>query len=111
MGVESMLEPKLPLPFLVGSQRLYCNSDPDAGTGCGGTMPDDHAFLFAPETGGPPLLLGTSQAGSLPITLGNGTVQHLSLLTLRSYVTGGCDDYWNWAWYGTGHKGANGEPD
>jgi hypothetical protein len=112
-GVESMLDPKLPLPFAVGLQQLYCNSDPDAGRGCGGTdlLPDDYAFLFGAPSGETPLLLGTSQSGTLALTLGSGTVQHLSLYTLRSFVTGGCDDYWNWAWHATGHAGASGDPD
>ena len=113
VGVESMLEPKLPLPFAVGVQQLYCNPDPDAGIGCGGsgTSPDDYAFVFVPQTGEPPLLLGTSQSGTLAFTLDSGVVQHLSLLTLRSFVTGACDDYNNWAWWGVGHAGPNGELD
>ena len=112
-GVESMLEPELPLPFEVARRQLYCNTDPDAGQGCGATgIPiDDYAFEFEPRTGEPSLLLATSQTGTLAITLGNGTTQHLSLLTLRCYMTGGCDDYWNWAWWGIGHAGPSGDPD
>jgi hypothetical protein len=113
VGVESMLTPELPLPFAVARQELYCNPDPSGTSHCGGSdnLPDDYAFEFAPQTGEPSLALGTGQIGNLAITLGSGAVQHLSLLTIRCFITGACDDYSNWAWWATGHKGASGDPD
>jgi hypothetical protein len=113
VGVESMLRPKLPLPFSVVRQALYCNPDPSGTSHCGGNdnLPDDYACEFAPLGGEPPLRLGTYQTGTLAITLGSGAIQHLSLLTIRCFITGACDDYSNWAWWATGRAGASGDPD
>jgi hypothetical protein len=40
-----------------------------------------------------------------------GVIQHLKVYTVRCFMTGGCDDYSNWAWWATGHAGVSGNPD
>ncbi len=40
--------------------------------------------------------MGATADWSIPI---NGGVQSLRVRNLRSFETGACDDYWNWAWW------------
>ena len=83
------------LPFKIGptevavaSKPLGCTK-PDAST-CGGKG-DSYVFEFAAADGAS-LLVPMGQA--LPWTVGG---QNVVVRNHRSFVTGYCDDYWNWA--------------
>jgi hypothetical protein len=75
----------------VTPSRLGCVTD--AGPGCI-TMPaavDSYAFQFS-AAGSPSLVVGMGQSRSWRV---NG--QEMVVRNLRSYESGFCDDYWNWA--------------
>jgi hypothetical protein len=74
---------------------LHCVAD--AGAGCGGGPADDFALRFTLAGAGAPLTLGMGQAAELPP--GAAASARYRASDLRSYESGYCDDYWNWAWF------------
>ena len=108
-GVDSTVQPSMPVPFSVAPRALFCNPNPSTTQACGGAVPpDDYALVFTPVTGEPPLSLATGKTGTLALTTALG-LQHLTVHNLRSYQTANCDDYWNWGWWAAGHADATGQ--
>jgi hypothetical protein len=79
-------------PFSVGKLPLNCYDDPP---GCGAAA-DDYAFVFTLGAGDPGTVVGMGQSKVLSTPL-----QPMLVHDLRSYESGACDDYWNWAWWAT----------
>jgi hypothetical protein len=84
-------------PYQVDRFPLGCVAD--AGTGCGGiSAPDDYFFVFStkafPEWKAR-VNMGETDAFNIQ---GSGKFA-LDARNLRSYETGFCDDYWNYAYY------------
>lgn len=71
---------------------------PGGGPSCGPIVPDLYQLQFAhaQRVGGPEVPMGASSEWVIPI---NGGTQNLRVRNLRSFETGACDDYWNWAWW------------
>ena len=98
--------------FQVETQELFCNPSPGTRHPCGDfSPPDDYAFRFSATSGGAQVTLATSQSGTLTVLTTSGQEQHLTVHDLRSYQSGKCDDYWNWAWWAAGHPGTSGTPE
>jgi hypothetical protein len=66
----------------------------ESGKGCGGETPDLYALEFAAKTG------GTTKARAYmgEVVLWNAVAVPYMARNLRSYQTGACDDYLNWAY-------------
>lgn len=79
-------------PFTIGREGLGCYPNQP---GCGQT-PDDYRLVF--DGGDQALVLGMGEAGTL--TLPTPFWQYFEVHNLRSFETGMCDDYWNWAYFG-----------
>jgi hypothetical protein len=76
-------------------QPLGCYSGPS----CGGDPADAYVLLFGAiwqSSMGMPVYMGTT--GYLPFKGPDGE-QYLTVRNLRSFSSGYCDDYWNWAWW------------
>lgn len=76
-------------------ERVALGCAVDAGRPCGGEPADDFALRFTAPAG-----------AAAPVTLAMGTTtawtlrgQELGVRNLRSFVTGYCDDYWNWGYW------------
>jgi hypothetical protein len=93
--------------FQVEKRALSCGS----GVSNGCAPADDYAFRFTATNGGAQVTLTTGQDGTLLVTTNSGQQQHLSVHDLRSYQTGRCDDYWNFAWWAAGRPNALGDPE
>jgi hypothetical protein len=78
-------------PFDVTEIPLGCVNE---GPGCGGPTPDDYALDFSVGPGAPPNLVGMGTT-----VIMDTPQQPFWVHNLRSYQSGACDDYWNWAWY------------
>jgi hypothetical protein len=81
----------------IGRVRTGCGIA-GGGASCGPVVPDLYQLQFrhAQRVGGPEVPMGATADWSIPI---NGGVQNLRVRNLRSFETGACDDYWNWAWW------------
>ena len=81
----------------IGRVRTGCGIA-GGGTSCGPVVPDLYQLQFrhALRTGGPEVPMGATTDWNIPIT---GGAQNLRVRNLRSFETGACDDYWNWAWW------------
>jgi hypothetical protein len=77
-------------PLSIKEIPLGC---PIGGFGCGGQPPDDYAFVFSVGPGDPGTKVGMGQTKTVMAP------QPLEVHNLRSFVSGACDDYWNWAWW------------
>ena len=77
-------------PYVVDRVPLGCSSE----RACGSPAPDDYAFDFKSASGADASLrvymgeTATWTSGGKPFTVRN----------LRSFQSGDCDDYWNWAY-------------
>jgi hypothetical protein len=83
--------------YTVRIQALGC--DADAGTGCGTVKPDEYALDFAPSAApsrSVRVLMGQTLGIDLLQTQGPN---NWHVRNLRSYQTGACDDYGNFAWF------------
>jgi hypothetical protein len=84
-------------PFAIEKRALGCA--PDAGPSCGETA-DDYALRFHPadhpEQPGVLVPMGSTWTWQPNLS---GEMPAWSIRNLRSYVSGMCDDYWNWAWW------------
>lgn len=70
---------------------------PGGGASCGPTVPDLYQLQFVhAQRVGPTVPMGAAADWTIPITSG---AQNLRVRNLRSFETGACDDYWNWAWW------------
>jgi hypothetical protein len=78
-------------PFSVGKLALGCGA---GGSSCGEPA-DDFALTFMTSTGDPPTVVAMGET----VLLGKLSGQPMWVHNLRSYVSGACDDYWNWAWW------------
>jgi hypothetical protein len=78
-------------PFSVSKLPLGCAV---GGQSCGEPA-DDFALSFGTATGEPAVVVGMGQT----VLLGKLSPQPMWVHNLRSYVSGACDDYWNWAWW------------
>jgi len=76
-------------PFSVSTIALGCN--PGAPS-CGGVA-DDFAFSFSVGPGDPGTVVYMGQTTTV---MGP---QAMAVRNLRSFESGACDDYWNWAWW------------
>lgn len=68
------------------------------GPSCGPVVPDLYMLrLRHPQRAvGLEVPMGATAAWNIPIV---GGTQNLRMRNLRSFETGACDDYWNWAWW------------
>jgi hypothetical protein len=85
-------------PYTVERFAVPCESDVDAGSGCGSVPPGNYAFAFAPK--GQPektVRLFMGETGIVDLETGGHGI--ITARNLRSYQTGACDDYWNFAYY------------
>lgn len=78
-------------PFAIKPIALGCAN---GEVGCGGLPPDDYLLRFEPAGGG--ASLDVKMASLRNLTDANG--RRYDIRNLRSFQTGFCDDYWNWAW-------------
>ncbi|MCC6522073.1 MAG: hypothetical protein IT373_05380 [Polyangiaceae bacterium] len=79
-------------PFAIEAEALGCY--PNEPPGCG--IHDDYRLVFVPP-GAQPVALGMGETGSLWFP--SQYPQYFDVRNLRSYETGWCDDYWNWAYF------------
>jgi len=81
-------------PFTVAAVALGCNT---SGQSCGVTVADSYRFDVLGQT-----LYSVPQGETYVVTAVDGN-NPLDLLfrNLRSYESGWCDDYWNYAWWAT----------
>jgi hypothetical protein len=87
-------EPIDDAPYYADLNPLDCDVGP--GTGCNGVNPPaDYSYVFSStEPGAPKVEVFMGEAGNL--LLGSKTY---TAYNLRSYDTGYCDDYWNFAYF------------
>ncbi|GAC1353395.1 MAG: hypothetical protein NVSMB47_05500 [Polyangiales bacterium] len=78
-------------PFKVERVALGCK--PGAPS-CGGGAPDDYRLQFIAPSMSLEVPMGETR---FPIVLAPG--ETLTVRNLRSYVSGACDDSWNWAYW------------
>lgn len=84
--------------LLVHKQALGCINN---GSDCGGGPADMYTLYFGAiwmSSLGMPVPMGTTSPW---LFNGMDGDQMLTVRNLRSYSSGMCDDYWNWAWYVT----------
>lgn len=81
-------------PFSVTNVALGCD-----GTNMGCGIADDHR-LDVGGLSGPPMPVYQGNTAQIHV-LDSGEERLLSFRNLRSFETGWCDDYWNWAWWAT----------
>lgn len=84
-------------PFTVERLPLGCPSD----AGRCGEPPDDFALVFHSAPGDP----GVTVAMGHTALVGEGGPSPMAVRNLRSFVSGYCDDYWNWAWWAVPARG------
>jgi hypothetical protein len=90
-GSEGTTEPVPELALAVDTLALGCTNE----VGCGGVAPDMYALSFTSLTSQQPgPVVGMGDTASF----WTGT-QLLEVRNLRSFQTGACDAYWNWAWW------------
>lgn len=87
------------MPFEIGVQGLGCYP---GAPGCGGEPTDDYLFEFRSKSdpGADALVLGMGQQAEWKLAGPDGS-QYMTVRNLRSYASGMCDDYWNWAYWMT----------
>ncbi len=89
---DGSVEPLDGAGFKVQKKALGC---PGSSPGCGGDPADSYLLVFNAGSGSKPVAMGHS------ITMmhhGAGFDEQWTARNLRSYISGACDDYWNWAW-------------
>ncbi|MBE7485188.1 MAG: hypothetical protein HS104_35120 [Polyangiaceae bacterium] len=86
-------------PLAITEVPLGC---PIGGTGCGGQPPDDFKLVFNVGPGDPGTHVGMGESKTVMAP------EPLQVHNLRSFVSGACDDYWNWAWWAAWVPTSNG---
>ena len=79
-------------PFSLASTALGCH--PDAEPGCG--KEDEFRFDVTSASGVLPVYQGETKAFDV---IEGGALKTLLFRNLKSFETGWCDDYWNWAYW------------
>jgi hypothetical protein len=81
-------------PFTLATVALGCHPGAES---CGGPGADEYRF----DVGGTSLVqVQQGETKQVTVSYPGGTdTQVLSFRNLRSYETGWCDDYWNYAWW------------
>ncbi|MBI5532199.1 MAG: hypothetical protein HY898_05770 [Deltaproteobacteria bacterium] len=86
-------------PFKV--DKLFLNCPVDGGSSCSTEPMGEYALQFSSKTAGPgdqaPIVFMGPSGGYLQFQH-DGVYEALWVRNLRSYVSGWCDDYWNWSW-------------
>lgn len=84
-------------PFAIEAVPLGCYPD-DPGDVCG--KPEDYALTFhvLDDPGLPALTMFMGELGVWEVT-DSGVPVIWAARNLKSFETGWCDDYWNWAWW------------
>jgi hypothetical protein len=83
-------------PFTVSATALGCY--PMEPLGC---VPRDEFRFDVTTTTADPIAVMEGETVHFPVPLGD-TTQTVTFRNLRSFQTGNCDDYWDWAWWATG---------
>lgn len=93
-GVDGVSTVPDGIPFSLGTTPLGCTPDDIGGCG-GGGEPDDYRFDI--KSGN--TLVSVEQGEIKAFSVVDGGVGYtLTFRNLRSFETGFCDDYWNWAY-------------
>jgi hypothetical protein len=87
---EGTVQPPAGIPLDVTTQPLGCGKT----QGCNLQPADDYALAVSTGLDVPATLIGMGSAATL--SLSN---QALSMRNLRSYESGACENYGDWAWY------------
>ena len=93
---DGLVAPLASAGFKVEKKALGC---PGNGQSCGGDPADSYLLLFDAGSGPKSVAMGHSTSFMHHAA---GYDEQWTVRNLRSYVSGACDDYWNWAWVVTG---------